>query len=252
MGRIAIVSDIHANIYALRAFLRLLADLGGVEHVLNLGDFVMLGPHPRQVAEIILSDARFINIAGNHEDNVLQAYEPAGAFADGLPGHTQWTRQQLGPELLAPIAGLPRTRIVDLCGRATLMEHALLYGPWERAPYYREEPAFDTARSHSDVNPDLVLFGHTHRRVFLERRDRLYLNPGTLGCTPGSAAYFCLAEGDGRRIDFAFKQLPYDLTALRHDFLNLGVPFRNEIMTKRYGMTAGPDPDTGDAAARPR
>jgi len=64
--QIAVVADIHANKYALTKFLNYIEIELKVDYILNLGDFLQIGPHPKEVTEIILSDDRFINIIGNN------------------------------------------------------------------------------------------------------------------------------------------------------------------------------------------
>lgn len=48
--KIAIVADVHANIYALEAFLEHIRELE-ITQIWNLGDFLQVGPHPREVAD---------------------------------------------------------------------------------------------------------------------------------------------------------------------------------------------------------
>ena len=61
MKEIAIISDIHFNKYALNVFLNYI-EKQKINIILNLGDFVQIGPNPYEVSNIILNDKRFINI----------------------------------------------------------------------------------------------------------------------------------------------------------------------------------------------
>jgi len=71
MKKIAVISDIHANKYALAQFLHYIDKNFPVDKILNLGDFLHIGPHPKEVTEIVLNDKRFVNIVGNNEMIVL-------------------------------------------------------------------------------------------------------------------------------------------------------------------------------------
>ena len=57
--KIAIVADIHANKYALDKFLDYI-DKEHIECILNIGDFVQIGPNPYEVSTKVLNDNRFI------------------------------------------------------------------------------------------------------------------------------------------------------------------------------------------------
>lgn len=65
-NKIIIISDIHANIYALNRLLDY-AECEKIKMILNCGDFLQIGPNPVEVYDIVMSDKRFINIIGNNE-----------------------------------------------------------------------------------------------------------------------------------------------------------------------------------------
>ena len=69
--KLAIIADIHANKYALDSFLKYNEENFKADKILNLGDFVSIGPHPKEVAQTIFNDERFENIIGNNEMIVL-------------------------------------------------------------------------------------------------------------------------------------------------------------------------------------
>ncbi len=93
MPRIAIISDIHANLEALEA---VLADLERkrAQKVYCLGDIVGYGPSPIEVADIVRAVANEA-VRGNHEDLVLKP-APDNIHPDALQA-AEWTRKQLLP-----------------------------------------------------------------------------------------------------------------------------------------------------------
>lgn len=46
MERIALISDIHANIYALDVFMNYIDKECKVSQILNMGDYIQIGPNP--------------------------------------------------------------------------------------------------------------------------------------------------------------------------------------------------------------
>ena len=67
--RIAIISDIHANLEALEAVYAFL-DGQSVDRTLCLGDVVGYGPDPSRCLELIQERCEVV-VAGNHEHAVL-------------------------------------------------------------------------------------------------------------------------------------------------------------------------------------
>lgn len=87
--KIAIVADIHANKYALCKFLKYI-DNEDIKCILNIGDFVQIGPNPYEVSFKVLNDIRFVNILGNNETSLFEIDEtnPNDEIA-----HRLWTRK---------------------------------------------------------------------------------------------------------------------------------------------------------------
>ena len=103
--RIALISDIHANLPALQACLsaakRLQAD-----RLAFLGDFVGYGPDPEAVVARVrpLVEAGAIAVLGNHDLAVLKPTRDMNATAAEA---LAWTRTQLSEASKSFLAGLP-------------------------------------------------------------------------------------------------------------------------------------------------
>jgi predicted phosphodiesterase len=108
--RIAIISDIHANLEALTA---VLADIEsvGVSEICCLGDVIGYGPNPRDCIDLCRNFS--FSLLGNHDNGAL--FDPDG-FSSGAEKAIFWTRQQLeDPAIVGAaerwefLAQLPRT-----------------------------------------------------------------------------------------------------------------------------------------------
>ena len=90
---LAVISDIHSNIVALKA---VLADIANrqIEHTVCLGDVVGYGPWPKECLDLVREHAE-VTMMGNHDYAVL--YEP-NKFNVGAEAACFWTRQQLEDE----------------------------------------------------------------------------------------------------------------------------------------------------------
>jgi predicted phosphodiesterase len=103
--RIALISDIHANLPALEACL-MAAERLEAERFVFLGDFVGYGPDPEAVINRVrpLVEAGAIAVIGNHDIAVLKPSRGMNATAAQL---IDWTRKQLGESAVSFLAGLP-------------------------------------------------------------------------------------------------------------------------------------------------
>ena len=201
--KIAVVADIHANIYALTAFLDYLAMRDDISHIWNVGDFLQIGPHPSEVADVVLSDPRFLNILGNNEQALL--YRDPSAFGPDELAHQDWVTEQVGPLVLDQLSQLPSSRLIQANGLIVALVH-------------RPEDA-------EDLRADSIFVGHTHRQGENRCGSTLVVNPGSLGASfAGPVAEFCIAELGPEGPTISFVNLPYDGTRLIADYTKRNVP----------------------------
>lgn len=91
--RIAVISDIHGNVEALRSVLADI-DTKDVESIICLGDIVGYGPDPTECVEVVAERCEW-SLMGNHDFGVL--YEPTN-FNPGAEQAAYWTREQFEEE----------------------------------------------------------------------------------------------------------------------------------------------------------
>jgi predicted phosphodiesterase len=147
--RIALLSDIHANLPALEA---VAADLPPIDEVWVLGDIVGYGPQPNEViATLQAMGAR--SVLGNHDGAAVGTVETA-YFNPDARAAIEWTATVVDANARSYIATLPEVRrdgavtAVHGSPRDPIWEY--ITGPSVAADNFG---AFDTR---------LCLFGHTH------------------------------------------------------------------------------------------
>lgn len=175
--RIAAVSDIHGNLFALDA---VLSDIRrrGVDLIVNLGDIVSGPLLPRETAERLMS-LELPTISGNHERQVLTLdpgrMKASDRYAFEMLGDAERRWMAALPAVLALEGGVflcHATPYNDIdCYLEDLVERELRPAPLQRV----EE------RSRS-VGASLIFCGHSHipRLVHLSS-GQLVVNPGSVG-----------------------------------------------------------------------
>lgn len=171
--RIGIVSDIHSNLPALQA---VLADMGKVDAIWCLGDFVGYGPWPNECISR-LREASLTAISGNH-DLAAIGQITTEVFNQDAAIATAWTTNQLTPESASYLASLPPMREVE--------EVTLAHGT-PREPVWEYLLNDEGARaSFERFTTQLCLVGHTHiPSVFVQGADGQIM----LGHMRGGSAY---------------------------------------------------------------
>ncbi len=147
--RVAILSDIHANLRALDA---ILARIGTVDGIWQLGDVVGYGPDPDAVVDR-LRQLGAVGVQGNHDlaatgDDVIRDFNVDARAA------MEWTRRTISPATRDWLAGLPLRLTVD----GWSLVHGSQRDPtWE---YILTERA--AAENLALLPSPYGLFGHTH------------------------------------------------------------------------------------------
>jgi diadenosine tetraphosphatase ApaH/serine/threonine PP2A family protein phosphatase len=229
--RVAITSDIHAN---LAAFEAVLADAGPVDGVWNTGDAVGYGPQPRECIAR-LREAGAVWVAGNHERAATGAigtdeFNPAAAMA------AQWTGAQLTGDDKAFLDALPETAQQ---GDFTLCHGTLRDPVWE---YCDDEYA---ALAHLSLQrTPFGLVGHTHVPLLitetpdgceLERLSdgevvaltgaaRFVLNAGSVGQPRDGDKRASYGIYDSDAATFTLRRVEYDIARTQKLMVDAGLP----------------------------
>jgi predicted phosphodiesterase len=175
--RLALLSDIHGNLGALRAVLHDI-DRRGVDQIANLGDSLSGALLPRETADFLARQA-WVQLAGNHERQLLEFDEVAGSDSD------RYALARLDTSILTWLSKLPKTARV---GDDVLLCHGT---PGSDCTNFLETVEAEGIRLATSgeiqarLGPStarLIACGHTHLPRAVRIPDgTLIVNPGSVG-----------------------------------------------------------------------
>lgn len=227
--KLAIVADIHANKYAMDVFMKYV-DENNIDKVLNLGDFVQIGPNPKEVTKIVLNDKRFINILGNNETSLFEIDSEDNSSENQ---HRKWTRKQVEDDM-GTINRIEKEKIININGIDILMIHSRKNNI-KGMPIIYEKGINEFVKDYEEFHTKIVLFGHTHERMLVEHSNMMLINPGSLGCSRQKSADFAIIQIDNdKNINITFKSLDYDINKVIADYQKYEVPDREFILRTFY------------------
>jgi putative phosphoesterase len=212
--RVAIISDIHANIAALEAVLDDLKSQN-VETTYCLGDLVGYAPFPNEVIDRIQRDA-IPTIMGNYDDGVGFDRDECGcAYRDPEEQRLgdlslQWTKKTVTTERKAFLQSLqPEIRF-----EADDKRFRLVHGSPRRMNEYlfEDRPLSSFQRLAATSETDVLVFGHTHK-PYTKRVERvLFINAGSVGRPKDGDPRACYIVLDTTgEVDVEFRRVPYDI-----------------------------------------
>ncbi len=189
--RLALISDIHANLPALESVLADI-DAHGVDGIWHLGDLVGYAPWPNEVVELIRARA-IAGVAGNYDSTVASDYDHCGCkyedpVQEALTHHSyEWTRTHVSAPTRAFLGALPfRVDVRPLGGHASGPRLILVHGtPTLNTLYWTEDRpdsfCMKMAAAAGARPDDAIAFGHTHLAWHREVEGVTLLNSGSVG-----------------------------------------------------------------------
>ncbi|SEM49685.1 phosphoesterase, MJ0936 family [Mesobacillus persicus] len=235
--KIAILTDIHGNNAALTAVLDEIDHDLQVEHIYCLGDLVGIGHETNEVLETLFSREDVSFVLGNHDEailDILAGKEPESKGPER--DHHKWIASRLNEQLTAPLHQIPKQLESNYNGKKFLFTHYHLNEENEFMTVDYEPTAKKLDEHYSKTNADVVCFGHHHVVHHFHSRQRLYFNPGALGCQyKPIAPYAMLTVGELGNINIDLKEVPYNNKDYMLAYSRLPIPAKDFVLKNFYG-----------------
>ena len=197
--RILVVSDIHANPWALAAIQE------EFDVCLFLGDLVDYGLEPLPCIEWVRANCKHA-VRGNHDHGAAQRIYPQGM--GGFRYLTGVTRPitigQLNETDRRFLADLPTSLWLTLNGKRFLLVHGTPRDPLDE---FASPDVEAWQRRLEHVDADYVCVGHTHVQYTLQVGEKMVINPGSVGLPRDGdpRAAYALITDDGpvlKRVEY--------------------------------------------------
>jgi len=165
MLRVAIFSDVHGNLAALRAVLAAIDRHRPVQLRVAAGDLVSpTGARPAETLDLLLQ-AECALLLGNHDVLLWDrdAEQLTGPFAELVRQQEPWAVSQLGTRRIELLQGLPQQlRLTPASGQDLLIVHASIRNPLRGHAATLETPPEELRRLYGGANARIIAFGHYH------------------------------------------------------------------------------------------
>ncbi len=244
--KLAVISDIHANLHALEAVLDDL-DQADPDLLCCLGDLVGYGAHPNEVVGLI-RDRRIPTVMGNYDDGVGYDLDDCGCVyrnpQDHQRGHESlmWTRLHTTDDSKEYLRGLPLQIRQVWAGARLLFVHG---SPRKINEYlYEDRPDATFERIAKVAGCDVLFFGHTHLPYQKWGGKTLFVNTGSVGKPKDGdpRAGYAIVEM-GRRPRVEFRRVAYDVAAAARAVRDSGLPPHFADLLESGGLTHAPLPE---------
>ena len=235
--KIALLSDIHANIDAFELVLRAI-DTDGIDAIFIAGDLVGYYYHPDQVINICMSRDDIYCIRGNHDRNFLNALNDKKLMANFIAKYGssyRITQEKLSDKQVTWLGNLPEKLEFELDQKTLSIAHGSIHSEDEYV--YPSQTNLDLIQHLSDSK--YTILGHTHHPFAWCNEDRWLINPGSVGQPRDQSAvssYFYLDLKNDvlmpKRVQFPIKKLLTEIG--EHDPNN---EYLRRVLTRNSSLT---------------
>ncbi len=245
--RIAIISDVHANLAALEAVLRHAEAQSATDGFWSVGDVVDYGPQPRECISR-MRELGAVAVAGNH-DRAATGMIGTEEFNPDAAVTTLWTQGRLSSSDAVFLDALPEVAYATpgLQPAPSEAEFTLVHGTL-REPIWEYLRSYEAALAHFErQETPFSLIGHTHvpmlvvqgqefphrceiyyledgARLRLNRDRKLVINPGGVGQPRDGDPRASYAVYDTDSETITLHRLEYDITATQKLMEDAGLP----------------------------
>lgn len=228
---IGIFQDVHANLPALQKALEVFR-----EHkctaIYHVGDFIGIGPQPKEVFELGRSIPELVFIMGNHDY----------WYGFGLPdpkihplsteeiAHQKWTHQQIGESGRAFVRSwkFVERRIINNQQKIAFLH----YGYDQKRNWFKTFLKTTTVEKLDhlflEVNADIIFYGHQHIASDFVGQSR-YVNLGSAGCWDRPEVRLGILQVKDDTTTLKKLSVPYDDDGFMEVYEERKVPARDFI-----------------------
>ena len=221
--RIALISDIHANLPALEAVLEDIAR-HNVSATYHLGDLVGYAPWPNETVEL-LRKHEIPGVAGNYDSTVATDYKHCGCRYEDPRQEAlshisyQWTRKHTSVVTKAFLGQLPfRLDVRPAGGHAAGPTIFLVHGtPILNTVYWTEDRPDAFCSQMAEIagakSGDVIAFGHTHKPWHRVVDGVHFVNTGSVGRPKDGdwRAGYVLIDASEQVLAVQFARVEYDI-----------------------------------------
>ena len=240
--KMGIISDIHGNIKALDAVLRELKSKK-IEKIICLGDLIGGAARSEDVVQrIIQIKDKCICVRGNREKYIIEGmpltvHDEKIITSKVQLDRNEWIKNHLSKTSIEYIYNLPKEITYQAEGKYIYVAHYPMKEDGSLKKHIKVANLKENEEMFSNIDADIYLYGHTHKNVCNKSSNKIYINPGALGC-PGKTnnAPYGILEIKDNEIDYKQSVAKYNVKDVIEDIKKIAFPGYKDVLKLFYGI----------------
>lgn len=224
--RIAVIADIHSNIFSLNEVL-LDIDNRNVDLIVCMGDLVGYATYPNEVIDTIREN-RILTIKGNYDEAVGDELMVCGCDypdpkdMENASISLNWTIDETRADNKEYLKSLPMEVVMNFEGKTIRFVH----GSPRRINEYLRENSKEAEEVMAAFQEDILVCGHTHKPYYKMYGDRMLVNAGSAGKpkTGTPKANYVILGLNGNKAEVEIHEIEYEYEKTAGAIEEMGLP----------------------------
>ena len=207
--KIGVISDIHANIFALDNVLKEMSKYD-VSKILVAGDLIGYYYWPKEVVSRLMTDEDVFCIAGNHEKllkNSLENTDDAQNYRVKYGSGFDLCKKELDRNQMNWLLSLPESLSLSFDNISFFLSH----GSLDSVDEYIYPNSKSSILDQNYSSCDFTIFGNTYYPFIRCNRDKFLLNPGSVGQPRDVSALSSFVVINTENLSVQFSRVRFDI-----------------------------------------
>lgn len=249
MDKIAIISDIHGNLEALKAVLKDIKERN-INKIFCLGDIIAKGNHQQECVNLIKDNCEIV-VRGNCDEYFTSEVDLTTKSEQEVK-RILWNKEMINQEATQYLKNLPFCYEFYISGRLVRIFHS---NPLDTKQFIGNIDSFEnyyklflpSDKTISQEKADLVVYGHIHVPYMQKLYNRIIINAGSVGNSIDTyrnddrdgdirntrVTSYCILSGILNSKDYN-NNLSYEIVNLNYDFEKELLDNKNNIEPESY------------------
>ncbi len=232
--KMGIITAVHSNVIALETIIKKF-NKEKCDKIICCGDLIGIGPYPEQTLQLIMSLPNLICVRGNHDHYQFRGIPDK--ITESEKQHHLWTKSLLSKASKEYLKELPQKLDFAVNGFSISVLHYSIDSE-NQYRFVNNPTENDLQKMFSEVNGEIICYGHDHKRLVCQSDKKWYVNVGSCGCPEceKNIARGGILTLDKGIVDLKFIDEVYDVDTVINEIKRLNYPASEEILKYFYGV----------------
>jgi len=142
-----------------------------------------------------------------------------------------WVKNHLKSTSIEYIYKLPKEIMCNIEGKRIYISHYPMNEDGSFKKHIKKANIEENHEMFLGIEADIYLYGHTHRNIYNIKDNKIYINPGSVGCPEGTNnAWYGILNIKNEKIEYKQETISYNKEVVIEDIENTAFPGYDKVI----------------------